>query len=197
MNDNTAEEQILAWMDALDQFENKTRGAYQAEVAAQLVAELRATMSSVAPVTEKPGKVVITTNIAGHCVAVTRQDEEGRILSVIWSAEKPPELESAMSYLRLVDAMGYCKGTTQLEWTPEGWAEHLYKSYKPIGANEVDKNSIELLDRLLMSYSWNSHIHWQYVGKPMPEDVYEKWAKARDETIPALKKQVIALFKAA
>lgn len=35
--------------------------------------------------TEAPGKVTITTNPAtGECLAVTRQDEEGQILSVIW-----------------------------------------------------------------------------------------------------------------
>jgi hypothetical protein len=33
---------------------------------------------------EGPGKVTITTNEAGDCVAVTRTDDEGRILSVLW-----------------------------------------------------------------------------------------------------------------
>ena len=32
----------------------------------------------------KIGEVVVTTNEAGECVAVTRQDEDGKILSVIW-----------------------------------------------------------------------------------------------------------------
>lgn len=37
---------------------------------------------------EKRGEVVVSTDPAGNCVAVTRQDEEGKILSVIWEAEK-------------------------------------------------------------------------------------------------------------
>src|SRR5690606_32778191 len=32
------------------------------------------------------GEVVVTTDQAGRCVAVTRQDAEGRILSTIWEA---------------------------------------------------------------------------------------------------------------
>lgn len=35
------------------------------------------------------GEVVVTTDEDGRCVAVTRQDEEGRILSVIWEAKEP------------------------------------------------------------------------------------------------------------
>lgn len=34
------------------------------------------------------GDVVVTTDESGKCVAVTRQDEDGKILSVIWEAEK-------------------------------------------------------------------------------------------------------------
>ena len=33
------------------------------------------------------GEVVVTTNQQGQCVAVTRQDDEGKILSVIWQAK--------------------------------------------------------------------------------------------------------------
>src|SRR5690606_11083610 len=36
---------------------------------------------------EQPG-VVITTDESGRCVAVTRQDGEGRILSTIWEASE-------------------------------------------------------------------------------------------------------------
>jgi len=35
-------------------------------------------------VKQPPGEVVVTTNQQGQCVAVTRQDDEGRTLSVIW-----------------------------------------------------------------------------------------------------------------
>ncbi len=44
------------------------------------------------PVPSEPGKVTVTTDDHGRCVAVTRTDDEGRILSVIWEAgemEKP------------------------------------------------------------------------------------------------------------
>src|SRR5690606_29064692 len=34
------------------------------------------------------GEVVVTTDQAGRCVAVTRQDSEGRILSTIWEASE-------------------------------------------------------------------------------------------------------------
>jgi len=41
------------------------------------------------------GEVVVTTDESGRCVAVTRQDSEGRILSTIWEA---PELREAKDY---------------------------------------------------------------------------------------------------
>lgn len=37
------------------------------------------------------GEVVVTTTQQGQCVAVTRQDEEGQILSVIWEAKQPQD----------------------------------------------------------------------------------------------------------
>ena len=36
---------------------------------------------------QSSGEVVVTTNQQGQCVAVTRQDDEGKILSVIWQAK--------------------------------------------------------------------------------------------------------------
>ena len=47
-------------------------------------------------VSEQPqpvGEVVVTTNDKGHCLAVTRQNEEGQILSVIWELQRPPKKE--------------------------------------------------------------------------------------------------------
>lgn len=42
-------------------------------------------------------EVVVTTNIKGECVAVTRQDPEGRILSVIWeSSSTEPESDDTL-----------------------------------------------------------------------------------------------------
>lgn len=39
---------------------------------------------------EPKGEVVITTTEEGRCVAVTRQDDEGRILKVLWEAPTEP-----------------------------------------------------------------------------------------------------------
>jgi len=49
------------------------------------VAALAAKLESIARAA--PGDVVVTTDASGRCVAVTRQDKEHRILSVIWEAE--------------------------------------------------------------------------------------------------------------
>jgi hypothetical protein len=43
---------------------------------------------------EGPGKVTITTNEAGDCVAVTRTDDEGRILSVLWERDERHEIDT-------------------------------------------------------------------------------------------------------
>ena len=37
--------------------------------------------------------VVITTNEQGECVLVSRQDEEGRIIKVIWERDKPVKVQ--------------------------------------------------------------------------------------------------------
>ena len=35
------------------------------------------------------GAVVVTTTESGECVAVTRQDDEGRVMSIIWTKDSP------------------------------------------------------------------------------------------------------------
>jgi len=40
---------------------------------------------------EPVGEVVVTTNKSGQCVAVTRQNEDGEVLSVIWEAAQSGE----------------------------------------------------------------------------------------------------------
>lgn len=50
------------------------------------------------------GEIVITTNSTGQCVAVTRQDDEGKILSVIWEA-KHERSELADALLTVVTYM--------------------------------------------------------------------------------------------
>lgn len=44
------------------------------------------------------GEVAVTTNQQGHCVAVTRQDDEGKILSVIWEAKQPQQEQEPVAY---------------------------------------------------------------------------------------------------
>lgn len=53
---------------------------------------------------EKLGEVVVTTDETGACVAVTRQDEEGRILETIWQAPGP-DLDSKTTQ---TDQCGWC-----------------------------------------------------------------------------------------
>ena len=35
------------------------------------------------------GAVVVTTTESGECVAVTRQDDEGRVVAIIWTKDSP------------------------------------------------------------------------------------------------------------
>jgi hypothetical protein len=53
---------------------------------------------------EGPGKVTVTTNEAGDCVAVTRTDDEGRILSVLWEREERHEISTQSEPTGSLDA---------------------------------------------------------------------------------------------
>lgn len=44
------------------------------------------------------GEIVVTTNLQGQCVAVTRQDDESQILSVIWEAKQPQVEQEPVAY---------------------------------------------------------------------------------------------------
>lgn len=50
----------------------------------------RGEVTDITPPIEKAslGEVVVTTTEAGECVMVSRQDAEGRILSIVWEAPK-------------------------------------------------------------------------------------------------------------
>ena len=39
------------------------------------------------------GAVVVTATESGECVAVTRQDDEGRVMSIIWAKDSPSNVE--------------------------------------------------------------------------------------------------------
>ncbi len=57
-----------------------------------------------------PGKVTVTTDDHGRCVAVTRTDDEGRILSVIWEAgemEKPVNARLVEALERIADPRNF------------------------------------------------------------------------------------------
>lgn len=55
----------------------------------QAAITLRSILDKSSPETD----VVVTTDESGSCVAVTRQDGEGRILSVIWEAAEQPSVQ--------------------------------------------------------------------------------------------------------
>lgn len=60
------------------------------------------------------GEVVVTTNAAGDCVAVTRQDKDGKILSVIWERDNHvPDVGNMMP----IEPFGYFKSE------PFGWTD--------------------------------------------------------------------------
>ncbi len=46
-------------------------------------------MSRSVEIEKTEGVVTVTTNAAGECVAVTRCDDEGRILKIIWERQSP------------------------------------------------------------------------------------------------------------
>lgn len=56
---------------------------------------------------EPPGKVVVTKDLQGHIVCVTRQDEEGRILSVISESTPYPNLDCKITQRTLAAQWGY------------------------------------------------------------------------------------------
>lgn len=68
--------------------------AAQAQRIRQLEQENQALTAKLAE-QETLGEVVVTTTEDGVCVVVSRQDEEGRILSVIWEAPEPAKKEKA------------------------------------------------------------------------------------------------------
>ncbi|OBU59225.1 hypothetical protein [Stenotrophomonas maltophilia] len=57
--------------------------------------EIRATVAIIAALTPPEGHVVVARNEAGQAVAVTRQDDEGRILSVIAEFQHHPSVPVA------------------------------------------------------------------------------------------------------
>lgn len=79
---------IIAALTLAYKFEAQTHAALEA---AQ-IAQRRADRSALTP---PEGHVVVTRNEAGQAVAVTRQDEEGRILSVIAEFEHEPGVSVA------------------------------------------------------------------------------------------------------
>lgn len=87
----------------------------------RIARELSASAPANAPAATPAGEVVVTTNKAGQCVCVSRQDEDGRILSVIWEAPASSSQEQATGYVQFheggvrVDIDRYFKG-------PEGRA---------------------------------------------------------------------------
>lgn len=65
-------------------------------------------MLDAAPTPHTINDVVVTTDETGRVVAVTRQDEEGKILSVIWEAPTPPAQE--VEPVAWVEVTNRCEG---------------------------------------------------------------------------------------
>ncbi|MBA8734197.1 hypothetical protein [Chromobacterium violaceum] len=77
------------------------RAIIAADRAGELTDELFNEFELALDATEQSGEVTITTNDRGECVAVTRQDEDGRILSVIWEAKPTTEQSGeAVAHIR-------------------------------------------------------------------------------------------------
>jgi hypothetical protein len=75
---------------------NKT--AIQSPLAIEAVAALHAAIDAALPGVQA-GEFVVTCTPSGECVMVSRQDEEGRILSVIWERNEP-QLGGLLEQLR-------------------------------------------------------------------------------------------------
>lgn len=106
--------------DVLPNAEGKYRHEFLSDFRIGVQAELYAR-----PVTAEEGIFTVTTDETGRCVMVSRQDEDHRILSVIWEADgKPAE---SIGYTLPADSIGARK-LAQLggpeHWKPMGLVLH-------------------------------------------------------------------------
>lgn len=51
---------------------------------------------------------------------------------------------------------------------------------------------MDLITQFENAVNWCTRYHTEYMGKAMPDDVYDKFKRLRDETIPALKNELRA-----
>ncbi|WP_442256128.1 hypothetical protein ACS0OT_07255 [Stenotrophomonas maltophilia group sp. RY12688] len=102
---------IIAALTLADKFEAQADAAIEA---AQ-IAQRRADRSALTP---PEGYVVVTRNEAGQAVAVTRQDDDGRILSVI--AELGPPEGYVLVPVELPD-MGGAPNFTEGKYSRSNW----------------------------------------------------------------------------
>ena len=75
-------------------------------------------------------EVVVTTNESGQCVAVTRQNEDGQIVKVIWAAPTPPT--NIDSELREAARAVVEQWLTPSEITDDEWARQIDRLRKAL-----------------------------------------------------------------
>jgi hypothetical protein len=86
---NQKQQHLTALADEMEIAENFYQGAFTPRERKLVADALREYAARCTPVVSD--EVVVTTNRDGDCVAVTRQDNEGRILSVLWEAPTPEQ----------------------------------------------------------------------------------------------------------
>ena len=89
-------------------------------------------------------EVVVTTNQQGQCVAVTRQDDEGQILSVIWQAKQQQVEQEPVAWIEnLGGGISYSAHHEAARKLPEGVRFDLYThsqpKREPLTEDEIDK----------------------------------------------------------
>lgn len=94
------------------------------------------------PVSADPGKVTVTTDDHGRCVAVTRTDDEGRILSVIWEAgemEKPVNARLVEALERIADPRNFHFAGDAQVVAREALAAAEAKLAEPVNERVIDR----------------------------------------------------------
>lgn len=66
-----------------------------------------------------------------------------------------------------------------------------------VGAGGVPSELMGIVEKLVTAEVYKTRTHEKYMGQAMPEDVYERFVKLREETVPALRRELVAALAAA
>lgn len=123
-------------------------------------------------VKQPSGKVVVITNQQGQCVAVTRQDDEGKILSVIWEAKQLPVNQELsvfdVVHNAVITAISKCKAASghhrtidmfvnSVQITHDSLSSYQYPQQKPLTAYRIDTIAHSMpggLDGFMKGWGW-------------------------------------------